>query len=708
MVAATQAQSLTITINGNDWSQNLVSFEIGFESYQQGTGLILKKGSLVLCNIRGDSRAIDPIDQNDFAVGNTVSVKLPGSVAHPLGNSLKILAPPEVSPINSGIPEVEGNLIVSIPVGCNLSFFRTKEFDDDKTGVTLGTFTTVSTIVSRLLSASGVPGEYSISATAYAGWPYSKNGGSFVDLAGEYVYAGSRINPVCLYCNSSNSVISQDIKFLGTTFSDAIITLGTNDRAYQRQLDLDSAPGTVNISGVARFVQDITEEYPYVDTVTRSDGTKTVTTNYYENSGTIPVKDLFLFSAYGVAVSFPSRTGQLNDFAGTNLYTYEGYVTIESQSFLSGAPPVQAGKEYQFSFYDKNGYLNYEIKSRHVKAVNLYPSGWESLEGGDNDDIYVAATNYQNTIVLSEVAITTYKVDGNIVTGKTSIALSNLFLVDPAADFAENFPWAFNRARIPGVIYARPLADESLTPQNLALKKEARELWTKRGLRWIYSTTERAAAIVNNPALFDESFENKLAVSIKPKISLSTTVNARDTQPPSPVLWGGRFQVKEEQITGSSVFGSGNNAKNYNIQSPFWFPLYSSQTVTDEEIQIAIQNNQFDVFAKIEGQIINGRQYQYLIECDPSLFETIDSPLAGVTVVEPTKKRYFLTDALTWYHTATETYVAFAGIFAGSSSTGSTAPNTYPNLLIAAPVPTAAIDIAGVAFIDTITGSAER
>ncbi|MGA1256882.1 MAG: hypothetical protein ACO3YX_07725, partial [Candidatus Nanopelagicaceae bacterium] len=106
MVAATQAQSLTITINGNDWSQNLVSFEIGFESYQQGTGLILKKGSLVLCNIRGDSRAIDPIDQNDFAVGNTVSVKLPGSVAHPLGNSLKILAPPEVSPINSGIPEV--------------------------------------------------------------------------------------------------------------------------------------------------------------------------------------------------------------------------------------------------------------------------------------------------------------------------------------------------------------------------------------------------------------------------------------------------------------------------------------------------------------------------------------------------------------------------------------------------------------------------
>ena len=76
--------------------------------------------------------------------------------------------------------------------------------------------------------------------------------------------------------------------------------------------------------------------------------------------------------------------------------------------------------------------------------------------------------------------------------------------------------------------------------------------------------------------------------------------------------------------------------------------------------------------------------------------------------MEPTKKRYFLADALTWYHTATETYVAFAGIFAGSSSTGSTAPNTYPNLLIAAPVPTAAIDIAGVAFIDTITGSAER
>ena len=55
---------------------------------------------------------------------------------------------------------------------------------------------------------------------------------------------------------------------------------------------------------------------------------------------------------------------------------------------------------------------------------------------------------------------------------------------------------------------------------------------------------------------------------------------------------------------------------------------------------------------------------------------TLTAPLPNVTVIEPTANRYFLADSLTWFHTATEAYVAFAGILVGSSDTGGTSVTT--------------------------------
>ena len=52
MVAATQPRSLTVTIkriptSGTvNWSQEFLDLTIGFESYSQGSGLILKRGTI--------------------------------------------------------------------------------------------------------------------------------------------------------------------------------------------------------------------------------------------------------------------------------------------------------------------------------------------------------------------------------------------------------------------------------------------------------------------------------------------------------------------------------------------------------------------------------------------------------------------------------------------------------------------------------------
>ena len=78
MVAATQARAIGLTINSVDYSQYLGKLDIGFDSYSQGTGLVLKKGSLTIANIRGGI-AIDPRDNNDFATGNIVTITWNGS-----------------------------------------------------------------------------------------------------------------------------------------------------------------------------------------------------------------------------------------------------------------------------------------------------------------------------------------------------------------------------------------------------------------------------------------------------------------------------------------------------------------------------------------------------------------------------------------------------------------------------------------------------
>jgi len=776
MVAATQARSLAITINDNDWSQNLVSFEIGFESYQQGTGLILKKGTLVLCNIRGDSRPIDPIDQNDFEVGNDVCVQIFDADTllgvrkpHPLGYQLKILAPPEVRSISQGSPEVEGNLIVTIPVGCNLAYSRTQQSDSDQTGVTLGSFIRVSEVVGNLLNAAGInnskiqaqspelspdvgtsvpsfPGsvfdssQFPSSVTVFGinklfgfiGWPYSKNGGGFTDLAGEFAYSGDyglfsgEVQPNALFCNFDNKVtlkLIPQLKRVGVYYHEYtknVISLGVNDRLYQRQLDLIIAPGTVEISGIWRQVQDIANGYPFTDTITNSDGSSTETTFYYAEEESIPNGlDLFSFTPSTGTVPRPSTV------QGGG-YIYQGQSIISRQTLaenFGGTSTAVTGREYQFSFYDNDRYLNYEITVRYANAGTLYPSGWED---SDSEDIITAATNYKDTLVPSEIVITVFRFTDNYVTEKQTLIYSNFFLIDRNADFIADFLWAFNKASIPGQ------GGLSSSQQNMAVKQNKVETWREVNDLWIYTVKDFSPAIVNNPTLFDKDRVTKLALSPKPVIPSTTTIKARDTQPPAIVYWEGKFKIKENQVNGSRAFGNGESNKNIRLQSSFWFPFVTESSGGDDITSIDEREplDQPDAFARIEGEIINGRQYQYLIECEPSIFEKVYEPLTGVSVVEINTTKYFLADALTWYHTPTETYVAFAGIFAGSSPTPppgyaypetpgditppsdpgdpGTIPESFPNQIISTPSPTATIDIAGVAFIDTITGSAER
>jgi hypothetical protein len=661
MVASVAAQSITVSVGGVGLTQCLVSLEVGWDSYEQGSGLLLKKGTLTVCNVLGGP-TLNPMNQDGFLPGKIVTIG-----GHPMVNIMRVLAPPEVSSINSGIPQLEGNLVVSIPIGCELAYRKTKEPDRDATGVTLGTPKNLGLVIVDLLTAAGIPGSNigTISSDYSIDWPYSKNGGGFVELAGEFAYVSSGKGVSFLYCDRGNVINLKTIPNTATVSVGIAVTLGTNDRDYRWQLDSSLAPGEVEISGIRRYTEDITEDYPFTDTVIEEE---TIFTNeeveqpgggveFVTTSTTVNMKTSQTY--YYAEENLPSLNPYIFGFD-----PHYGFISIRNRDYKSHSGTVtrvkQNGKqisvEYQFSLYDYVDRLFFEIQSQYVLARDLYPSDWEeevaALDEGDIWDITraIRIRNRADDLVPSQITVSEFSFTFNAVTERVSRVFSNYYLVDRSASLSEQFDWAFNSS-------------------NMVTKEIKKETWKRKNGRWVYSTESRSPVIVVNPGFQSNSEiasiirSQKLSMTSKATAPSSSTVLARDTQPSSIIYWEGKFQIRENQLTGRAYFGTGENTKRYKLQSPFW-----------------MNTAQPDKFAQIEGQIVNGRQYQRLVEADANSTSS-DEPLIGASVAGNT----FLADSLTWFHTPTETYVAFAGILTGGSGDTALGGGGFPTGLFNTP-----------------------
>ena len=676
MTAETQPRSLTVTIAGTSWSEYLVDLTVSFDSYSQGSGLILKHGTLRLCNIRG-GRTLDPRIQSSFNVGDTLTIVWNGSL-HPIAGSMRILAPPSVDLIDDSLPAIEGNFIVSIPIGCNLAYWKTNEADDDKTGVTLGNPLGLEVAVANLIRASS-PSEskaISISSADYdLEFSYSKNGGSFIDLAGEFWYASKSQYPSALYCNQSGTIVSKNIQISGLGYS-TFILLGTNDREYLPQLDSSFAPGIVRIAGVKRNVTDTTLGFPYTDgSIEHSQApvvelSKVETTynrgdnrsNGYNIDGTIAgtIRNYRYFDkeAFSLSKNIP-RPPKLSYFNST---------IIESK--LLG---IVDSREFDAQFYSNPDRLVYTVNAKFSNAKAMYPSGWEDI--GDNA-FKNSVIKYANVLYPSEITIVQFKFNGDFISERTTSVFSNLFLIDRNADFETEFDFAF--------------AEGMFEPRGIMLlKQQTIEKWKRLNNRYLLSVTSSVPRIVNNPAYVSELTDAAQARNDRYLLqSKLTRSQIRNQEPPSITYWSGKYTIEEENLGSSVTFGTGSNNKEIALQMPFVFA-----------------KSQLDFYAKIEGGITNGRQNQYLVECQPSLFSAITEPLSPVAVTEPSQRSFFLADALTWYHTANEDYVGFAGIYTGSSgSTSATFPSQFPQNQIVSDDLEAAIGLAGTIRQEVVTG----
>ena len=531
MIAAVAAQSLTITVNGTDYSQYLVDFSIGFESLSAGKGLLRKDGNLKLCAIRGGS-TLDPRDNADFSPGNIVTVARGKRITfadalplHPLGGSLLVLAPPSVEAINQAAPISASNMIITIPVGCRLSFLKTNEPDDDESGVEFGVGTPTDEVIKSLLYAAGAKlgqvdfgdlAELEIDEIEY---PIQKQGGGYVDLAGELFYCTKPGG--FLYCDSNNIINGRSLSSL--TAGIVGIELGEDDRSYTPQIDGTLPPSEVHAVGVRKRIgrQDTCSisRYEIPDILRQETEVCKFEAGEYFTSFNLPPKG----NPPGVQGRLVTRinTGSSRTIRSTS----------ETREYL--ARPN--GNRYW-------GMTNKTFNLRVFNGENVWSEYNEeySTRGKISPELTEETpenSDYEYVLELARVDFTEYRYDAD-ENLKEQVIQEWLCKVTIAPD---NF--------------SDPEDDEAY---ELSMSRDYQSRWKREGPLWTQEVIERKARSIVEQG-FIESSRNAGKSSfdmISTPDSVTRISDNGDTIPPKPETWQPLIYEEEDQLESIAEFSS--------------------------------------------------------------------------------------------------------------------------------------------------------
>jgi hypothetical protein len=230
-----------------DWSASVGAFQPSGASLGED-GLLPITASLEILATPLNPESIDPADNpTRWAPGQPVRVQVPNAagtwVDHPQGR-LYLLEEPDLPEEQSGI---------TLQLGCRLAWHDSFEFDDDQTGVTVGTPTNCATVAQRLLVANEIPP----AAISLGTWPYTLAipagkgpSGSFVQQAGGIAYS----NTWRYLWQQPNGVITASALDLSIAAPLITITLGTNDLLYRRVKVEGTPPNQLKVAAVGAVV----------------------------------------------------------------------------------------------------------------------------------------------------------------------------------------------------------------------------------------------------------------------------------------------------------------------------------------------------------------------------------------------------------------------------------------------------------------------
>jgi hypothetical protein len=234
---------LLIGADQQDWSIAYGRF-LPTRTQISETGFIEITADLELLPVIGAPESLDPqVNPERWARGNPVLIQIRDDsgdwVDHPQGR-LHLLEEPEFPEPGQGI---------TLSLGCLIAKHNGFEFDDDNTGVVVGTATNCATVAQRLLEANEIP----TGSITLGTWPYAiaipkgkEENANFIGQAGGLAYSNDWRY---LYQDSIGEIVDAA---LALTYAAPLvtITLGENDPSYQGIKVDRTPPNLVKVAGL--------------------------------------------------------------------------------------------------------------------------------------------------------------------------------------------------------------------------------------------------------------------------------------------------------------------------------------------------------------------------------------------------------------------------------------------------------------------------
>jgi hypothetical protein len=226
-----------------DWSSAAGVFQCNRTQISE-TGFLEITADLELLPVIGAPESLDPqVNPERWARGNPVLIQIRDDsgdwIDHPQGR-LNLLEEPEFPEPGAGI---------TLSLGCILAKHNGFEFDDDKTGVVVGTAENCATVAQRLLEANEIP----TGSIDLGTWPYAiaipkgkEENANFIGQAGGLAYSNDWRY---LYQDIAGDVVDAvlDLSYAAPLVT---ITLGENDPSYLGIKVDRTPPNRVKVAGL--------------------------------------------------------------------------------------------------------------------------------------------------------------------------------------------------------------------------------------------------------------------------------------------------------------------------------------------------------------------------------------------------------------------------------------------------------------------------
>lgn len=610
-----------------DWSLAVAAFGVGWDRLGE-SGLVSSRGEMEILPVLVAPESIDPAENPArWRPGTPVRVQVPNQagnwVDHPQGR-LFILEEPD-------LPEQQGSITVQL--GCRLAWHDSFEFDDDQTGISVGTATNCATVAQRLLEANEIPS----AAIDLDPWPYDLAipdgkgpNGSFVQQAGGLAYS----NDWRYLWQRPDGVVSASTLTLSIEPPTVTLTLGQDDVLYRRT-KLDSTPvDCVKVAGVGVVVGE--GQNPSVE-ISEVEG------------------DRELFSEGGrtcEGVGVIARSTTTVWWAGNNIDGWHHYTKITEEAPRSAVAYAPG------------------VISQPCSLTAWKETLVERRYGPDKRLLDVTTTEQQRAFTLCQ-----------------TLADRGLLVWYTTRETVET-PYTNDRETIERIVVTERVALVTLDPNasgrrntatdpaRLVDAKQTTTQWTQ-----LSATTWRKSESALIPKALTNSSPDSSPTAFIGTTSSSTSSNGQN-QPPACEFWDGGFieQETEHQATATYTLPGGGTGRTRKA-------LYT--------VPYGFSQSQCEAIALKHIGLMAGRHRAALIELPITDALLSAPPLFPCDVVMPSGEiRHYRIDGLAWEHTADQSKAIGTGILVGTTPAPSEDdPNPTPQPLTGTPVVSSTVPV---------------